>query len=132
LESPGKQTILVVEDDPLVQSMIVRILQKMDFQVLHADDGDSALEICEDRDWTIHLLMTDVLMPGMTGIQLAETVRTKAPHVKILFLSGYMDGVEPSGIRLEEMGGFLQKPASREELLGKIYELLGSSEEEFY
>ena len=123
----GKGTILLVEDDPSLRDLLVRILRKTDLGILHTDTGYEALKIGEEREWKIDLLITDVLMPGMNGMELAREVRVKAPEVCVLFLSGCLEGVSPSGVSLEDVGDFLEKPVTAMQLLDKVKEILTRS-----
>jgi len=117
----------LVEDDPSLRDLIVRILQKIDFDILQTDTGKEALRIGEERNWAIDLLITDVLMPGMNGMELTRAVRARAPKVRVLFLSGCLDGMFPLGDSLADMGDFLEKPVTAEQLLDKVREILTES-----
>jgi two-component system, cell cycle sensor histidine kinase and response regulator CckA len=123
--SAGTETILLVEDEPAVRALAARVLRAQGYHVLESADGVEALRIAQEFTGpTIHLLLTDVVMPQMGGRALAEQLRALLPGIKTLFISGYTDeaithhgGVEP-GIDL------LQKPFSPRTLVQKVREVL--------
>ncbi|MEP7152304.1 MAG: response regulator, partial [Nitrospira sp.] len=124
----GAETILVVEDDDLVRKMVRSILEMGHYVVLDARDGEEAMRLAEGTTSTIHLLITDVMMPGMNGKEVARYLLTACPNVKVLFISGYTQGMighDGNGI-LESGMQFLQKPFSPTALLSKVRELLDS------
>jgi CheY-like chemotaxis protein len=120
----GSETILVVEDEGMVRKLAVRILNRQGYRVLEAEDEGKAFMLCEKYKETIHLILTDVVMPGMGGRQLAERLREIHPEAKTLYMSGYTDnailhhGILDPGIR------FLQKPFTVESLSRKVRETL--------
>ncbi|MBW2169558.1 MAG: response regulator [Deltaproteobacteria bacterium] len=124
-ELAGEETVLIVEDDDSVRKMAVRILGKYGYRILEAADGKKALEVCSGFGGKIHLLVTDVIMPGMNGKELAERLRAERPDMKVLFMSGYTQniimqkGVLPADIH------YIQKPFSFEGLARKVREALG-------
>jgi len=121
----GTETILVAEDDPAVRNLTTRILQPAGYTVLEAAGGEEALNLLAHHTGSIHLLLSDVVMPGMSGRQLAERVVQTHPHVKVLFMSGYKsDTIAMYGV-LEAMS-FLGKPFTRKTLLPKVREVLDS------
>src|ERR1700689_3765085 len=82
-------TILIVDDEPSVLRFMAAIVQTAGYEVLQADGGDEALEICESRAYGIDLMISDVAMPRMNGRALAECMNQKYPYVPIVFVSGY-------------------------------------------
>ncbi len=126
LEEGGGETILLVEDDPAVRAFSARSLRGHGYTVLEAKDGEGALSLCDEHEGPIHLMVTDVVMPGMSGPDLAQRLALVCPKVKVLYVSGYTDnaivhhGVLDAGI------AFLQKPFSAGGLLRKVRETLGS------
>jgi DNA-binding response OmpR family regulator len=120
----GNETILLAEDEPAVRALARHVLQMHGYRVLEAGQGDKALEIAEGYKGTIHLLVTDVVMPVMGGRQLAERLAATRPGVNVLYLSGYTDdAVIQHGVLQAEMA-FLQKPFGPSSLAAKVREVL--------
>jgi CheY-like chemotaxis protein len=120
----GSETILVVEDDEVVRNLATRILKKQGYKVLEAPNGGSALIMCEDFKETINLIITDVVMPGMSGRNLVDRLREIHPEMKVLFMSGYTDNVIVHHGILEKEIDFIQKPFTIENLSKKVREIL--------
>jgi PAS domain S-box-containing protein len=122
----GNETVVVVEDEPLVRNLAVRILREHGYTVLEAGNGDEAIHIFNKHaEEKIHLLLTDVVMPHMGGKDLADLVKTWRPNTKILFTSGYTDSVLVLHHDLLRPDiAFLEKPFSPGALLRKTREVL--------
>ncbi len=122
----GRETILIVEDEEGVRKLTRKILSRQGYKVLEASSGGDALLLCEQRNEPIHLILSDVVMPGINGPELARRLQALAPEVKVLFMSGYADqAIFQSGI-LEEKASFIQKPFSARDLVEKIREVIGN------
>ncbi|MEW6386357.1 MAG: PAS domain S-box protein [Thermodesulfobacteriota bacterium] len=122
----GRETILMVEDDEVLRSVITKTLKKFGYRVLKARDGDEALSACQKHKGPIHLLLTDVVLPKMSGVELADRLKGFRPEMKILFMSGYTeDAMVHHGV-MEASTPFLQKPFKPIQLAGKVREILGA------
>jgi len=118
------ETVLVVEDEPVLLMMAQMMLRKLGYQVLAAGTPSEAIELAKKHESQIHLAITDVVMPEMNGRELAECLRPLCPGLKILFMSGYpADVIARRGV-LEAGVNFLQKPFSVNELATKVREVL--------
>ena len=117
-------TVLLVEDQENVRRSVALVLDRLGYRVLEADCGPQALTVaasCSDR---IDLLLTDVVMPGMTGPSLAEHLRQQTPGMKVLYMSGYTDDVAGRHGVLDGRAAYLQKPFGTDRLATKIHEVL--------
>ncbi|QEL16839.1 response regulator [Limnoglobus roseus] len=123
---PGSETLLLAEDDAGVRGLIRRVLVECGYTVLDAADGDEAIRVSTRHDGPIHLLITDIIMPGLGGRAIAETLIKLYPEVRTLFLSGCPeDAGMPHGI-VDGRVSFLSKPFSPLALGFKVRELLDS------
>lgn len=121
-------TILVVEDDDAVRVPAAEFLKMNGLKVLQAKDGPEALRILERHQGSLDLLVTDILMPGMTGSELAKKLKTNHPDLKVLYMSG--DSERIPGLETEKLtGSMLQKPVRLDTLNRKICEVLGQNED---
>jgi CheY-like chemotaxis protein len=117
-------TILLVEDDHDVRAYVVEILRDMHFQVLEAHDADSALGLLERNDVRLDLLLTDVVLPGLNGSQLAQEIKRRQPDVRVLFMSGYApDAIVQLG-QVEPGAELIQKPVTQQMLAQRIRAVL--------
>ncbi len=120
----GSETVLVVEDEPAVLTLSRRALETQGYVVLAASDAAAALRVVERHGGTIHLLLTDVVMPGLSGRELADRLGAQRPGIRVLYMSGYpgdavvQHGTLPSG------SAFLQKPFSPDGLARKVRDVL--------
>ena len=122
--SRGNETILVVEDQEQVRSLLARILEGAGYTLLTAEDGLDALRCQADWSGNIDLLVTDVVMPRMNGPELVKNLLETRPETRVLFISGYPDAMISRHGVLEAGIHFLQKPVSAEKLLNKVREIL--------
>jgi two-component system cell cycle sensor histidine kinase/response regulator CckA len=120
----GSETVLLVENAESVRNLAKELLKSSGYAVLEAESGREALRIASSFSGPIHLLLTDVIMPGMGGKQLAEQLTSLRPATRVLYMSGYSnDGIVQSGI-LESGALLLEKPFTREILLRKVRQVL--------
>ena len=121
----GTETILIVDDEPLIREMIVDTLEPLGYRCLEASCGSEALHSAETTKERIDLLLTDVMMSGMSGRELADTLRAKHRVIKILFMSGYPDDYITRQGMLKPGIAYIPKPFSPSRLARKIREVLG-------
>jgi CheY-like chemotaxis protein/two-component sensor histidine kinase len=122
----GTETILLVEDEQSLRALTGRILGQCGYSVLTATDAPEALVLSERHEGPIHLMVTDVVMPQMSGTELAERLAPLRPEMKVLYVSGYtQNGIVHHGV-LNPDAFFLQKPFDRKSLTRKIREVLDS------
>jgi PAS domain S-box-containing protein len=127
-EAPhGSETILIAEDADLIRQLTREILEVRGYNVIVASDGEEALQICKTYVGTIHLTLSDVVMPGMNGRELAEQVVRLRPDMKVLLMSGYADEITKSGF-LHPGFHFIEKPFTSNSLAMKIREVLDHSD----
>ena len=106
----GSETVLLVEDETPVRKLVSTMLRRQGYTVLAAGDGSEAIGICNSHEGRIHVLVTDVVMPGMAGPDLAHAVGLLRPNLKVLFMSGYTDRAAVRHKMIEADANFLQKP----------------------
>jgi PAS domain S-box-containing protein len=124
----GTETILLTEDEEMVRKLSARVLEMFGYKVLEAANGGAALLICERHKEKIDLLLTDVIMPEMSGRELADRLSPLRPEMKVLFMSGYTDdAIVHQGV-LDEDQNFIQKPFTPNALAQKVREVLDKPE----
>jgi CheY-like chemotaxis protein len=120
----GSETVLIAEDEAPVRALAERLLRRQGYTVLSAKDGDEALRAAQRHAGPVHLLLSDVVMPGLTGPELAEKLAAQRPQMRVLYISGY---AEDAVLRRGKLGAgiaFLPKPFTRARLLRKVRETL--------
>jgi two-component system, cell cycle sensor histidine kinase and response regulator CckA len=115
------ETILVVEDDPAIRKLVETILGDGGFEILGADSAKEAIQVEASFPGTIHLLLSDVMMPDMGGPDLAAKLKLRRPEMRVMLMSGYADGAM---LVLNHGWHFIRKPFLPAALLGKVTEIL--------
>lgn len=123
-EFGGSETVLIVEDDESVRKLARISLKKNGYRILEAENGEDALRVSKAYDGSIDLILTDVVMPKMSGKELAELIKEVYPHVKVIFMSGYTnDAIVNHGI-LTRGVEFIEKPFTPKNLARKVRAVL--------
>jgi nitrogen-specific signal transduction histidine kinase len=116
----GSETVLIAEDEPDLRELTRMFLQEHGYKVIDAASAEQALKIADALSEPIHLLLTDVIMPGMSGRQLAERIQDRRPQTKIIYMTGYTDDMIVQHKVLEPGVNMLQKPFTRLDLVQKV------------
>ena len=120
----GNETVLVAEDDPQLRALVCRCLLAGGYSVLEASDGAEALEVAASHIGALQLLVTDVVMPNVSGKELAERLLLLRPGLLVLFMSGYSDAAIARHGELTPGATFLQKPVAPDALMRAVREIL--------
>ncbi len=123
---PSAETILLVEDEDAVRNLTRRLLENAGYTVLQASDAEAALELAQRHAGRLDMLLTDVVMPGLSGPELARRLMSSRPGLRVLYVSGYPDETMASQGILEPDASFLQKPFTPETLARRVREILDS------
>jgi PAS domain S-box-containing protein len=126
----GSTTILLVEDESSLRKLTGNTLKEAGYKVLEAGEAFQAMELAKEFDGTIDLLLTDVVMPGLSGRELAEKLRPERPEMRVLYISGYTDGAVATHGVLESGITILRKPFTRAQLLRNVEEILAKKQNE--
>lgn len=118
----SKETVLIVDDEPFVREIAADILRSEGYIVLEASSGPEALHVCAEHGNKIDLLLTDLIMPGMTGRMLADILTARCAGLNVIFMSGYIDDSRTEA--MEQGIHFIQKPLNWDRLKGMIRELM--------
>jgi PAS domain S-box-containing protein len=124
---PGSETILLAEDEANLRYLARQFLEKQGYKVIEAADGAAAMQIAVAHEGVIHLLLTDVIMPGMNGRELAQRISEIRPQTKVLYMSGYTENVIGHNGTLDAGVQLLQKPFTLRDLKNKVREILDSA-----
>jgi two-component system, cell cycle sensor histidine kinase and response regulator CckA len=119
-------TILLVEDTPSLREVTNEFLQLAGYHVLQAGNGMDALALAREYSQPIHLLLTDIIMPGMAGTELSKNLRTFHPESRVLFMSGYSDNRILQREGIDGTNNLLGKPFTRDKLTRKVREILST------
>jgi two-component system, cell cycle sensor histidine kinase and response regulator CckA len=122
----GRETILLVEDEESLRKLTSLMLGRQGFRILTARNGDEALAICRREGGEIHVVLSDMVMPQMSGQQLAAKIREQYPKMKFVFMSGYTEHAVVNQLLLDSDAVFISKPFNAAELAGKLQQVLGS------
>jgi PAS domain S-box-containing protein len=120
----GSETVLLVEDDDVVRRLIREILERSGYTVFDARNGSEALNVCERSEERIQIMVTDMVMPEMSGVELSRRIGSLRPGMKIVYMSGYSDNVLAYHGILDPGTAFLQKPFTPDDLERKVREVL--------
>jgi two-component system, cell cycle sensor histidine kinase and response regulator CckA len=120
----GSETILLVEDNDMVRRLARRILKRLGYRVLEACNADDAIQIAAKYQAAIHMLLSDVIMPGITGVELYDRLRKTHPAMEVLFMSGYAESLIMRQDVLSTGAGFIQKPFNTEDLAFRVRQVL--------
>ena len=120
------ETVLLVEDEGGIRALVRKILRRQGYEVLEAAGGEEAIRTALSHIGRIDLLLTDVMMPGINGRELADRLRQTMPHLRVLFISGYTNERSLYSAELPEGTEFLQKPFTLTTLLEKVRKVLQS------
>ena len=123
-ENSGTETLLIVENEPAIRNLLQVALRRNGYTVLAAESGRDALEVVRNHAGTIHLLITDVVMPDMDGPELVRQLSTIRPDTRTLFMSGYMDDTLGERGILSANANFIQKPFSPRTIAQKVRDIL--------
>jgi len=121
-DTSQKETILLVDDEAAVRSIVLRILKRASYHVLEAESGEAALEIADAHAGPIHLVITDMFMPGLRGPEVVQRLAPTRPGLRALFMSGYADQDARTGVPAG--ANFLNKPFSGKELAAAVEAVL--------
>jgi signal transduction histidine kinase/ActR/RegA family two-component response regulator len=127
LQASALETILVVEDERRIRALICKILVRYGYRTLEASDAREALDLARSHLGDIKLLLTDVVMPGLSGVELAASLRELRTDLKVLFISGYPGVPGVSASHLPPGSSFLQKPFTLQSLVAKVRETIGAT-----
>ncbi len=120
----GTETVLVVDDEPSIRKLLIQTMQPLGYKLLDASSGEDALKVSDEYPGAIDLLITDVVMPGMNGMQLAETLQHQRPGMRVIFMSGYTDGALVRNDMLDRKLILIQKPVTPSVVAAKVREEL--------
>jgi PAS domain S-box-containing protein len=120
----GTETVLVVDDEPSIRKLLIQTMQPLGYKLLDASSGEDALKVSDEYPGAIDLLITDVVMPGMNGMQLAETLKHRQPGMSVIFMSGYTDRAIVQKNILDRNLILIQKPITPSVVAAKVREVL--------
>jgi len=120
----GNETILIVDDSPSIRQLIVAILKPLGYKCLQAGSGDDAIDVLREYSDEVHLLLTDVVMPGMSGRDLSTIIGKERPEMKVIFMSGYTENIIVHHGVLEQGITYIAKPITPSALTQKIRSVL--------